>query len=134
MHQAIIKINTEKKSLIDITDQVQDQVKKLALSQGLCNVFVQHTSCSIIISENADPDVLRDLESYMGRIVPEDFNYRHGAEGKDDMPAHIRSVLTQNSISIPVVDERLMLGTWQALYLWEHRGHSFHRKLVLTIL
>lgn len=132
--QNILTINTKPKSFTNITETINSALTKFNISKGLCNLFIQHTSCSLIISENYDPDVLLDLETFMSKLVPEGFNYRHSAEGKDDMPAHIRSVLTQTSISIPVIDNQLALGTWQAVYLWEHRDHAHYRKVQFTII
>ena len=119
--------------LHDITLEVQSLVRKSGVTTGLCSVFVQHTSASLCVQENADPAVLRDLQKFLARIAPEDFAYEHDAEGPDDMPAHIRSVLTKTSETLPVTDGKLALGTWQALYLWEHRRAPHTRTLVVTI-
>jgi secondary thiamine-phosphate synthase enzyme len=102
---------------------------------GLAHVFVQHTSCSLTITENADPDVRRDLETVMARLAPDgDPAYRHDAEGADDMAAHVRSMLTASGLSVPVGDGRLLLGTWQGIYLWEHRTAPHRRRIVITLL
>ena len=135
--QQIITLKTSSKSFTNITEVINKTIIELGKTNdnqnGLCNLFIQHTSCSLIISENYDKDVLRDLESFMSHLVPEKNIYRHDAEGKDDMPAHIRSVLTQTSITIPVRGNKLALGTWQAVYLWEHRDHSHSRQIVISI-
>ena len=103
------------------------------MQQGLCNVFLVHTSASLILGENADPSVRKDLESFFARVVPDgDAAYEHDAEGPDDMPSHIRTVLTQNSLVIPIVDAELGLGTWQAIYLWEHRRIPHDRRVIVT--
>ena len=130
--QHTISIQTDGRATIDITDQVN----KLAsgIEQGLCHVFLHHTSASLIITENADSDVRLDLENYISKLVQDgDPAYHHDQEGDDDMAAHIRSVLTQTEVSIPVTGGRLGLGTWQGLYLWEHRYHSHRRQLTVTL-
>ena len=105
------------------------------MANGLCNVFLHHTSASLILCENADPDVRRDLESFMSRLVKDgDSLYVHDAEGPDDMPAHVRTVLTQNSINVPVREGQLALGTWQGLYLWEHRHAPHRRRVSVTVI
>lgn len=129
-----LTVTTSAKSLVDITDNINAVISKSAVDSGLCNIFVQHTSCSLIISENYDSDVLLDLETFMSSLVSEKTNYRHSMEGKDDMPAHIRSVLTQTSLNIPIVNKQLALGQWQAVYLWEHRALAHKRKLIITVL
>lgn len=119
----------------DITDEVAHWVRGTAIGTGLLTVFIPHTSASLTIQENADPDVLRDLETFFKRIVPEDpHRYRHTAEGADDMPAHIRSALTATSLSVPVRDGAMVLGTWQALYLIEHRSRSHRRHVELHLI
>jgi secondary thiamine-phosphate synthase enzyme len=130
--QHTISIQTDGRATIDITDQVN----KLAsgIEQGLCHVFLHHTSASLIITENADSDVRLDLENYISKLVQDgDPAYHHDQEGDDDMAAHIRSVLTQTEVSIPVTGGRLGLGTWQGLYLWEHRYYSHRRQLTVTL-
>ncbi len=118
----------------DITTDVAEKVKAGNITTGLCNVFLQHTSASLMLCENADPDVRRDLETFMQKLVPDgDPMFVHDTEGPDDMPAHVRSVLTSNSISVPVNNNRCVLGTWQGIYLWEHRHHSQRRKVTVTI-
>ncbi|MGL6339683.1 MAG: secondary thiamine-phosphate synthase enzyme YjbQ [Waterburya sp.] len=133
-HQTALKIKTTGKSLHKITQQVEQAVAKSEVATGLCTIFVRHTSASLLIQENADPDVLVDLENFFAQLVPEDGNrYIHSAEGKDDMPAHIRSVLTHTSEHIPISGGRLVLGTWQGIYLWEHRQRSHQREVIIHI-
>ncbi len=120
--------------LHEITPLVDQAVQGCGIEDGLCTVFIQHTSASLTIQENADPAVCRDLESWLNRLVPEnDPLYTHNAEGPDDMPAHIKSALTSASLSIPFVGGRLALGTWQGIYLWEHRRFRGERTIVLHI-
>lgn len=133
-HQKAIRIKTTPKSLHKITDKIHEVVSESGVKVGLCNVFVRHTSASLLIQENADPDVLRDLENFFAKLVPEDtMRYIHNAEGPDDMPAHIRSALTHTSEQIPISQGRLVLGTWQGVYLWEHRQSSHLREIVVHI-
>lgn len=130
-----LTIATRGKGLYPFTRGVEDWLAKQGVSQGLVTVFVQHTSCSLVIQENADPDVMLDLRDFFERLVPEDeSSYRHTAEGPDDMTSHIRSTLTQPSLSIPFVSGRLALGTWQGLYLFEHRSHPHQRKVVMQVM
>ena len=130
-----IEIATRGRGFFDITRQLQDEVQASGVSAGLCHVFLRHTSASLLITENADPDVRRDLESFISRLAPDgDPAYLHSAEGPDDMPAHIRSVLTCSELTIPVRDARLALGTWQGAYLWEHRLLPHRRRLDLTFM
>ena len=133
MFQENLKIKSQAKSFTEITNKISVLVSQSKIETGLCNIFIQHTSASLIITENADPDVRRDLENYFSDLVPESREYIHDAEGKDDMPAHIRTALTETSMNIPIVDGRLGLGTWQGVYLWEHRDCSHERKVVVTI-
>ena len=120
--QEIISIKTHGRSTIDITHEVEKLVARSRIEIGLCNLFIQHTSASLILCENADPDVRSDLESFMQQIVKDgDPLFMHTAEGSDDMPAHIRNVLTSSSLTIPIANGRCLLGTWQGIYLWEHR-------------
>ncbi|NJK55575.1 MAG: YjbQ family protein [Pleurocapsa sp. SU_5_0] len=133
-HQIALKIKTTGKSLHKITSQVEQAVAKSNVVTGLCTIFVRHTSASLLIQENADPDVLIDLENFFAQLVPEDANrYIHGAEGVDDMPAHIRSALTHTSEQIPISSSRLVLGTWQGVYLWEHRQRGNYREIIVHI-
>ncbi|NET41383.1 secondary thiamine-phosphate synthase enzyme YjbQ [Okeania sp. SIO2B3] len=132
-YQQLLQINTSGKSLSKITSKVQEAVAKSGVKTGLCNLFLRHTSASLIIQENADPDVLVDLENFISKLVPEGYHYIHSAEGPDDMPAHIRSVLTHTSEQIPINNGRLVLGTWQGIYVWEHRQRSHTRDLVIHV-
>ena len=133
-HQKAVRIQTTGKSLHKITSKVEQIVAESGIEIGLCTIFVRHTSASLVIQENADPDVLRDLANFFAQLVPEDsMRYIHNAEGPDDMPAHIRSALTHTSEQIPIARGRLVLGTWQGIYLWEHRQHSHHREIVVHI-
>ncbi len=132
--QRELQINTRCGRLLEITSEVQRIVSESGESEGFCYLFVRHTSASLTIQENADPTVLSDLEHFMNKLVPEfDPDYRHTIEGPDDMPAHIRSALTQVSEQIPVSGKRLMLGTWQGIFLWEHRRHGRQRKVVVNL-
>ena len=129
-----LSIQTQGPGLVNFTRQVSSLVNQAGVSEGLCTVFVKHTSASLIIQENADPSVQDDFENFMKRLVPEnDPLYTHTAEGPDDMPAHIRSALTQTSIGIPIMNGQLVLGTWQGLYLWEHRHRPHRRQVVVHI-
>ncbi|MFM2311831.1 MAG: hypothetical protein RLZZ04_1107 [Cyanobacteriota bacterium] len=133
-HQIALKVKTTGKSLHSITNQVEQAVTKSQVVIGLCTVFVRHTSASLLIQENADPDVLIDLENFFKQLVPEDpGRYVHRAEGLDDMPAHIRSALTHTSEQIPISSGRLVLGTWQGIYLWEHRQRGSYREIIVHI-
>ena len=123
-----------RRGLIDVTEQVGRAVGRAGVRTGLCTVFVQHTSASLVVQENADPAVLRDLERWAERIAPEDAEYEHDAEGPDDMPSHIRSAVTRTTETIPIRDGSLLLGTWQAIYLWEHRRSPHRRRLVVTVV
>ena len=133
-YQQVLKIRTTGKSLHDITSQVQAIVAKAKIETGLCTLFVRHTSASLVIQENADPDVLRDLANFLAQLVPEDDRrYAHCSEGPDDMPAHIRSALTHTSEQIPIVNGRLGLGIWQGIYLWEHRQRDRQREIIVHL-
>ena len=130
----MISLQTQGRETINITGEVEQILRSSDIEQGLCHVFIHHTSASLIITENADSNVRRDLENYISKLVIDgDPSYFHDQEGPDDMAAHIRSVLTQSEISIPVRSGRLALGTWQGLYLWEHRYHGHHRSLTVTL-
>jgi len=132
--QEIISIKTHGRSTIDITHEVEKLVARSRIEIGLCNLFIQHTSASLILCENADPDVRSDLESFMQQIVKDgDPLFMHTAEGSDDMPAHIRNVLTSSSLTIPIANGRCLLGTWQGIYLWEHRVNSHVRNIIVSI-
>ncbi len=134
MHQQIIRVHPPRRGLHDITREIREVVRASGVRTGMCNVFVQHTSASLTIQENADPDVQRDLEVYMRRLVPDgDPIYHHVDEGPDDMPAHVCGALTDVSLSVPVTGGQPALGTWQGIYLWEHRARARRRKVVVTV-
>jgi len=129
-----LTISTTGKGLYEITDQVHEAVTSIGTPDGVCVLFVQHTSASLVIQENADPSARRDLEDWMARSVPEEQpEFTHTMEGPDDMPSHIRSMLTDVSLSIPVVDGRMVLGTWQGIFLFEHRSAAHDRRIVVQI-
>ncbi len=132
-YQQILRLNTHGKTLHKITSRIAEIVAQSGVRTGICNLFLRHTSASLIIQENADPDVLVDLEQFISQLVPEGYHYVHSTEGPDDMPAHIRSVLTHTSEQIPIANGKLMLGTWQGIYLWEHRSHGHQRELVVHV-
>ncbi|MBF0237343.1 MAG: YjbQ family protein [SAR324 cluster bacterium] len=134
-YQKTLKFLTKGKQFINITHEIQNIVKESGIGTGLCCLFIKHTSASLLIQENADPDVLRDLEFFMSRMIkPHEQGFRHTTEGQDDMPAHIRSALTHTSEQIPVTQGRLNMGIWQGIYLWEHRDHGSTREVVVHIL
>lgn len=134
-YQKSIALESRGKSFHNITKKVEQIVSESGIDTGLCVIFVRHTSASLVIQENADPDVLRDLANFFAQLVPEDkMRYIHSTEGLDDMPAHIRSVLTNTSEQIPIATNRLVLGTWQGIYLWEHRQRSHYREIVVHII
>ena len=129
-----ITIRTRGQGLHDITQKVQATVEETEVDDGLCTILVQHTSASLTIQEHADPSARRDLEAWLSRLVSEnDPIYTHTAEGSDDMPSHIKAALTATTLSIPVVDGRLGLGTWQGIYLWEHRRHGSNRNCLVHV-
>ena len=129
-----LSLNTEKQGLHDITGQARLVVEEANIREGLCTLFVQHTSASLLIQENCDSTARDDLENWLNRMVPEgDSLYTHTLEGDDDMPAHIKSALTSVSLSIPILDGQLCLGTWQGIYLWEHRHQPSTRKVIVHI-
>jgi len=133
-HQDSIQQQTRGRGTYDITEQVRAIVRQAGIRTGLCHLFLQHTSASLIICENADPTVRSDLERFMTRLVPDgDAIYEHTLEGPDDMPAHVRSILTQVDLTLPVRDAQCALGTWQGIYLYEHRHHPQHRRVVVTV-
>jgi secondary thiamine-phosphate synthase enzyme len=133
--QCILEIHTDGRGTRNITETVARVVSKSGIQTGLAHIFVQHTSCSLTITENADPDVRRDLETILTRLAPDgDPAYRHDLEGPDDMAAHARSVLTGPGLTVPVGAGRLLLGTWQGIYLWEHRTSAQTRRVVVTLL
>jgi secondary thiamine-phosphate synthase enzyme len=134
MHQTELTIETRGRDTIDITERVQQIVDDSGLSQGLCHVFLKHTSASLLINENADPDVQRDLETFFSGLVTDgDRRFVHRTEGDDDMAAHVRLALTHSDLTLPVNDGRLALGTWQGIFLWEHRYRPHARHLIVTV-
>ena len=134
LYQKTLEINTSPKSFLDITKNVQALVSESGLDNGVCSLFIKHTSASLVIQENYDPSVRQDFETIFSKLVPEDFPYIHNMEGKDDMPAHIRSALTSTSETVPVVNGNLSLGTWQGIYIWEHRDQTHNRKVIVSMV
>jgi secondary thiamine-phosphate synthase enzyme len=135
VHHDQLEAHSHGKGLYEITDDVQSKIDKSGVRNGTVTVFVQHTSCSIVIMENADPTAQRDLEKFFDRLVPENADYfTHDAEGGDDMPSHIRMVLTRTSETVPVMDGKMQLGTWQGVFLFEHRRASHRRNVLVTIM
>jgi secondary thiamine-phosphate synthase enzyme len=133
--QQSFDVETRGKGLYDVTARVQSVVQQSGISSGLCTVFVAHTSASLLIQENADVEVQRDLERFFARLVPEgDPLFKHVEEGPDDMPAHVRAALTQTSLGVPVTGQRLALGTWQGMYVYEHRNRPHTRTLIVHVL
>jgi secondary thiamine-phosphate synthase enzyme len=129
-----LTVRAPRKGLQDITGQVAQIVAKAGVGSGLCTLFIRHTSASLIIQENYDPSARADLETFMERLVPENASWiTHTLEGDDDMPSHIKSVLTQVSLSIPILDGKLALGTWQGIYLWEHRDRPTPREILVSV-
>jgi len=135
VHHDQLEVRTNGKGLFEITQEVQSKIDRCGVRNGTATVFVQHTSCSVIIMENADPTARRDLEEFFDRLVPEDADYfTHNSEGSDDMPSHIRMVLTRTSETLLVVDHKMQLGTWQGIFLFEHRHAPHRRKVLVTII
>ena len=134
VHQLTLSVSTRGRGFHDVTADVARAVADSGVTTGLCSLFVRHTSASLVLQENADPAVLRDLQRWIDRVAPEATDYEHDAEGPDDMPSHIRSVMTHTSETIPVTGGELALGTWQAIYLWEHRTSAHRRQLVVTVV
>ncbi len=137
MKQAVhlFSVSTRGRGLININREIESWVTAQGIQTGVLTVFIRHTSASLVVQENADPDVLRDLDDFFSRIVPDgDPAYRHSAEGPDDMPAHIRAALTQTGLSIPIIEGRMALGTWQDIYVFEHRSFPHRREVALHIL
>jgi secondary thiamine-phosphate synthase enzyme len=132
-YQKMLAIPSTPKSFVNITSQIESIVADSNITTGLCTLFLRHTSASLVIQENADPDVLIDLANFLAKLVPEAGKYIHSAEGADDMPAHIRTALTHTSEQIPIMRGNLVLGTWQGIYLWEHRQQRYNRELVVHI-
>jgi secondary thiamine-phosphate synthase enzyme len=129
-----LEVRTKGKGTYEITDEVQDTIDKSGVRNGTVTVFVQHTSCSLTMMENAAPTARRDVERFFDQLVPEDANYEHDDEGADDMPSHIRMVLTRSSETIPIVDGKMQLGTWQGIFLFEHRRDPHRRRISVTII
>ena len=134
MYRQELTVRTPGRGFTELTAQVGSVVKAADLCEGLCQVFLPHTSASLLLGENWDPSVRRDLDNFMGRLVPDgDPAYEHDAEGPDDMPAHIRTALTQSSVVLPVGEGKLLLGSWQGLYLWEHRNAPHERRVIVSV-
>jgi secondary thiamine-phosphate synthase enzyme len=134
IHQVQLSFDTRGRGTLDITQPLRDTVGEANVQTGLCSVFIHHTSASLMLCENADPQVRADMEAFMARIVPDgDRLFRHTAEGPDDMPAHVRTQLTDSTLTIPVRDGVLTLGTWQGVYLWEHRRQPHTRRITVTV-
>ena len=133
-HQATLETLTQGRSFTNVTQAIARVVSESGVETGLCTVFLRHTSASLVIQENADPAVLRDLERWLSDLAPEQRAWEHDAEGSDDMPAHAKSAITRASENIPIVRGRLALGTWQAVYVWEHRARGHTRELVVQVL
>jgi secondary thiamine-phosphate synthase enzyme len=134
MWQTDVVVETRGRGTYEITERIAEAVAAAGVETGLCHVFITHTSASLMLCENADPDVRRDLETFMSGLVPDgDRRFVHTLEGPDDMPAHVRSVLTQSDLCLPIRGGRLALGTWQGVYLWEHRHAPYTRRVVVTI-
>ncbi len=135
VHRGELTVATRGRGTYDITREVTRIAGESKAREGLATIWVHHTSASLIVCENADPAVRTDLEAFVARLVPDgDPLFTHRDEGEDDMPAHVRSVLTQTSIGVPIADGRLVLGTWQGLYLWEHRTQAHHRRVTVTVI
>ena len=135
MHTETLRISTDGRGFREVTDEVNRVVEKAGARQGLCHLFIRHTSASLVVTENADPDVLVDLETVISGLAPDgDPRYRHTAEGPDDMSAHVRCLLTQTSLTVPVDGRRLALGTWQGVFVWEHRARPHERSVVVSVV
>jgi len=135
VHHDRLELRTRGKGLYEITEDMQAKVDRCDVRNGTVTVFVQHTSCSLVVMENADPTARSDLEAFFDRLVPEDADYfTHGSEGSDDMPSHIRMVLTRTSETIPIADGKMQLGTWQGIFLFEHRRAPHRRRISITIM
>jgi secondary thiamine-phosphate synthase enzyme len=133
-HQATLETRTQGRGFTNVTQAVARVVRESGVTSGLCTVFIRHTSASLVIQENADPAVLRDLERWLSELAPEHRAWEHDDEGPDDMPAHAKSAITRASENVPIVEGRLALGTWQAIYVWEHRARGHTRELVVHVL
>jgi len=128
------EVRTNGKGTYEITNEVQEKIDKSGVRNGVVTIFVQHTSCSLTMMENAAPAARRDLERFFEQLVPEDADYEHDDEGPDDMPSHIRMVLTRTSETVPIIDGKMQLGTWQGIFLFEHRRESHQRKVSVTMI
>ncbi len=134
-YQQTLHIHTQGRGTFNITREIQQAIQESGISSGLCHVFVQHTSASLILCENADPAVRSDLERFLVKLVPDGSPlFQHTDEGADDMPAHVRSILTNMDLTLPIVSNRAALGTWQGVYLYEHRSRPHRRKVLLTLI
>jgi secondary thiamine-phosphate synthase enzyme len=134
VHQEQLEVRTKGKGTYEITDEIQGKIDKCKVRSGIVTVFVQHTSCSLIAMENAAPAARRDLERFFDRLVPENQDFEHDDEGPDDMPSHIRMALTRTSETVPIVDGKMRLGTWQGIFLFEHRRDPHRRRISVTII
>ena len=135
VHQQQLRFETSGKNTYNITEQINNVIEKSGVTTGICQIFIHHTSASLIMCENADPDVRSDLETFMSKLVPDgDRMFKHRSEGYDDMSAHIRIVLTETSLSVPVANGKSIPGVWQGIYLWEHRAESFKRNITVTVI
>ena len=135
IHHDRLEVRTHGKGLYEITDEVQSKIDSSGVQTGTVTVFVQHTSCSVVIMENADTTARRDLEEFFDRLVPENADYfTHGSEGSDDMPSHIRMVLTRSSETVPIFDGKMQLGTWQGIFMFEHRRAAHRRNILITMV
>jgi secondary thiamine-phosphate synthase enzyme len=135
IHQATLTVRTPRQGTHEITEQVAREIARAKIARGIVTVFCQHTSCSLVIMENADPSARHDLEAWLNRLVPEnDPHFEHTLEGPDDMPSHIKMALTRTSETIPIADGRMQLGTWQGIFLWEHRRAAHTRHVLVTVM
>ena len=133
LQQETFTVTTEGRGTYRIDEQVERIVEQCRISTGMCHIFCHHTSASLVLCENADLTVRRDLETFMARLAPDgDPRFRHNTEGPDDMPAHVRTILTQSALTIPITEGQLGLGTWQGIYLWEHRTGTYRRRMTVT--
>lgn len=133
MHQKLLDVRTPGRGLHDVTNLVRAVASDSHVRTGLCSLFLQHTSASLVIQENADPAVLRDLDRWITQLAPEGAQYEHEEEGPDDMPAHLRAAVTNTSLVIPIMQGQLALGRWQGIFVWEHRSNPHHRRVVVTV-
>jgi len=135
IYQDTLSLDTPGRSFTDLSSELRRVVKTASVRAGTCHIFVPHTSCAVIFCENMDPDVRDDLEQFMANLAPDsDQAYRHSAEGPDDMPAHIRSIMTHNDLTVPIMNSELKLGVWQGVFLWEHRTQPHQRDIYITIM